>query len=158
MNKTQRIVAVAMVFALAAVFTPLLAGEGKCDHEAQGCLNYLAQKLEGRGWAGVDMDHSDGAPRVTTVFDGTPADKSGVKVGDVLLAINGVKLNEENHEKLGKLEGKMKPGATFTYTISRNGKEKDITLALEAMPADAMATIVGKHMLDGHASIEVASN
>ncbi|MCP3980683.1 MAG: PDZ domain-containing protein [bacterium] len=147
------IVALALLVALA--FVPALAGE-KCSHDADTCLNYLAKHMQGRGWAGVDMDES--TMTVTQVFDDTPADKNGVRVGDRLITVNGIELNEANEEALHAVMAEMLPGKTFTYTIERKGRPREVKLTLEAMPAEAIAMFVGKHMLDGHAAVEMAKN
>ena len=150
---------IAVLFLAAAMVTPAFAGEGEsCDHEAQVCLNYLAQHLDGRGWAGVDLDESGEAITVTAVFDGTPAEKAGVKIGDQLIAVNGIRISEENQEKMHALMGEMKPGKTFDYTIARNGKERDVSITLVDMPDEAKYKIIGQHMLQGHSTVEVASS
>lgn len=119
----------------------------------------MAAKFENRGWAGVEMEHnSEGQAYVITVVPGTPAEKARVKVGDILLAINGITIEEENMQKLHELEGEMKPGATFHYSIERSGKEKEITLQLAEMPEAAIAKLIGTHMLHQHASTEMAAN
>ena len=158
----------AIVFGLAFAVLPAIAGEGhakaesaeyekKCGADAQACLNWFAHKYEGRGWAGVSLEMSDDGLRVSEVHHGTPAAKAGVKVGDVLLAINGIEYAEENKEKMAKLEGQMLAGNEFTYTIARNGKNKEISFALAEMPMDVVARMVGMHMLNDHAAVEVAS-
>jgi predicted metalloprotease with PDZ domain len=150
---------IALLFLTAAIVTPAFAGEGEsCDHEAQVCLNYMAQHLEGRGWAGVDLDESGEAITVTAVFDGTPAEKAGVKIGDQLVAVNGIRISEENEEKVHALMGEMTPGKTFDYTLSRNGRERNISIMLAEMPDEAKYKIIGRHMLQGHSTVEVASN
>jgi S1-C subfamily serine protease len=148
------------ILALVVVFAvPALAGEGgKCEHDAQVCLNYMAQHLQGRGWAGVDLDESAEAVTVNKVYEGTPAQKAGIRVGDQLIAVNGVQISEENHEQLQAMMAAMKPGKTFDYTISRSGKERSVKLTLAEMPEEAVHRIVGQHMLQGHTAIEVASN
>lgn len=151
----------ALVAAL-VLTAPALAGEeGKCDHEAQVCLNYLAKNLQGRGWAGVELDEADQTMTVTKVYDDTPARRSGVKVGDQLVAVNGLRLGSENEETKAALQAmwsEMKPGKTFSYTVLRGEKERSIDITLAQMPDDAMQRLVGKHMLEGHATVEVASN
>ncbi len=148
----KKIALIAGLVVLTATALPALAGE--CSHETQTCLNYLAQNMGKRGWAGVDLNEE--TMEVTDVFPDTPAARAGVKTGDVLVAINGVRLNDGNEEALHELWGQMKPGKTFDYTVTRRGKEKEIRLTLAAMPEEAIARIVGEHMLD-HAEIEVAS-
>ena len=157
---------IAIVVGLAFVVLPAIAGEEhaesaeyekKCGADAQACLNWFAEKYKDRGWAGVSLEMSDDNLRVSEVHYGTPAAKAGVKEGDVLVAINGVEYSEENREKMAELEKLMVPGQEFTYTISRNGKNKEISFALDEMPLDVVARMVGMHMLSDHAAVEVAS-
>ena len=159
---------IAIIVSLAFVVLPALAGgdhehaenaeyEKKCGADAQACLNWFANNYGNRGWAGVSLEKSDEGLRVSEVHHGTPAERAGVKAGDVLVAINGVEYNEENKEQMAGLEKLMVPGQEFTYTIARNGKNRDISFALDEMPMDVVARMVGLHMLSDHAAVEVAS-
>jgi C-terminal processing protease CtpA/Prc len=158
---------IAIVISLALFVLPAIAGEGhghgeeaaykKCSADAQSCLNWFADKYKNRGWAGVSLEMSDAGLRVSEVHPGTPAAGAGVQVGDVLVAINGVEYKPENQDKMAEFEEQMVPGGEFTYTISRNGTTKDIGFALAEMPMDVVARMVGMHMLNDHAAVEVAS-
>ncbi len=159
---------IAIIVSLAFVVLPALAGgdhehaesaeyEKKCGADAQACLNWFAEHYKNRGWAGVSLERSDEGLRVSEVHYGTPAAKAGVKTGDVLVAINGVEYNEKNKEQMAGLEKLMVPGQEFTYTIARKGKNRDISFALDEMPMDVVARMVGMHMLSDHAAVEVAS-
>ena len=157
---------IAIVLSLAAVVLPAIAGEGhaksaeyekKCGADSQACLDWFANNYKGRGWAGVSLEMSENGLSVSEVHPGTPAAKAGVKAGDVLVAINGVEYAEENKEKMAAFEKQMVPGKEFTYTIARNGKNKDVSFALAEMPMDVVARMVGMHMLNDHAAVEVAS-
>ena len=165
MKKTFLIV---MIVSLALVVLPAIAGEDsehaekagyekKCGADAQACLDWFANNYKGRGWAGVSLEMSENGLSVSEVHPGTPAAKAGVKAGDVLVAINGVEYAEENKEKMAAFEKQMVPGKEFTYTIARNGKNKDVSFALAEMPMDVVARMVGMHMLNDHAAVEVAS-
>ncbi len=152
----------AIAIGLAIAVLPAIAGEDneyekKCGADAQTCLNWFAEHYKGRGWAGVSLEKSDDGLRVSEVHAGTPAAKAGVKVGDVLVAINGVEYNEANKEAMAGLEKLMVPGQEFTYTISRKDKNRDISFALAEMPMDVVARMVGMHMLSDHAAVEIAS-
>jgi S1-C subfamily serine protease len=146
-----------LVFAL-----PAIAGEShehaekasKCNADAQACLNYFAENYKGRGWAGVSLDNVDGELSVLEVHPGTPAAQAGIKVGDVLLAINGVELG--NEDSWAGMKDKMVPGNKLTYTVNRNGKTKDVSFVLAEMPMDVVARMVGMHMLNDHAAVEIA--
>ncbi len=158
---------IAMLVSLVLVVLPAIAGDGhaknaeyekKCGADAQACLDWFANNYKGRGWAGVSLEVVDDSLRVSEVHYGTPAAKAGVKTGDVLVAINGVDYNnKENKEEMGRLEKLMVPGQEFTYTIARNGKNRDISFSLDEMPMDVVARMVGMHMLSDHAAVEVAS-
>lgn len=157
---SRRIALWTLVFAVALAL-PLSAGEGhkKCEGDAQACLNKMAAKFKDRGWVGVELDHNkDGSMTVKKVIDGSPAQDAGLKSGDVLLAINGVKFAEKNKDKLKAAKSEMKAGNTIEYTVSRQGKTKDVAITLAPLPEDVMYAWVGQHMMQGHSTIEIASN
>jgi len=145
-----------LVIAL-AVAVPVMAGEGKsCSHPTQDCLNYMADNLKDRGWVGLEM--ADESMKISRVVEGSPAEKAGFEVGDVLTAVNGVSYSEENQEKLNKIKHhEMKAGNTVTYTVERSGHAKKIDVTLAELPETVMAQWVGGHMLE-HAEVKVASN
>lgn len=66
---------------------------------------------------------------VTEVAKGTPADKAGIKAGDVITQIDADKINEpkELYEKIGTKE----PGDKVTVTYLRDKKESRATVTLE---------------------------
>jgi serine protease Do len=69
------------------------------------------------------LDRPRGA-LVSTVEPSGPADKAGVKPGDVIVAVNG-----QNIERYGELSGRisnMKPGSDARLTVWRNGKQQDL--------------------------------
>ena len=153
MKKTLTVTGLILAVAL---MTPALAGDGECGHETQVCLDYMA-KMGNKGYAGIDLDSNEDHSKmtVTEVVDGAPAGRAGIKVGDVLLAIDGISVTEEG--AMHKIQEKMTPGNTVSFTVSRNGKEKMGNLTLIEMPGDVHAQVVGEHMLQ-HTSIELASN
>ena len=156
---SRRIVLWTLVLAVALAL-PLAAGEGhkKCDGDPQACLNKLAAKFKDRGWVGVELDHNkDGSMTVLEVIDGSPAQAAGLKSGDVLLAINGVKFGDKSNEKLKAEQKAMKVGNTIKYTVKRHDKTKDVAIRLAPIPEEVMYAWVGQHMMNGHTTIEIAS-
>jgi serine protease Do len=65
------------------------------------------------------------------ITPGSAAEKAGLKEGDVVLEINGVKINEEN--PLSKLIQKHSPGDTVNLKILRDKNEMTINAVLDEM-------------------------
>jgi len=62
------------------------------------------------------------------VVKDSPADKAGIKEGDVILKINGDKINQD--KPLIGLLGKYQPGDEVTLRVLRDGKEMDVKVKL----------------------------
>ena len=143
---------------------PAVAGEyEKCKADTQTCLNKMVASLKERGWVGIEMDDSDGKLTITNVEPDSPAMESGLRPGDVLLAMNGISFSEKNQEKLYQVKMDMKVGKTVSYTVDRVGcchikaGEADVEITLGTIPETVIAKWVGGHMIQ-HAAIEMANN
>src|SRR5664279_4820084 len=67
---------------------------------------------------------------ISEVYKGFPADKAGIKPGDLLKKVDGVSLKGLPTEKVSeKLKGN--PGTNITLTIDRNGKEEELAIKRE---------------------------
>ncbi len=135
------------------------AGDSKCTHSTQECLDYMASKLKEAGWVGVELEGDDekyGPMTVTKVVPDSPAESTGIQVGDVLVAMGGIPLQEGNEEKVAKARAEWKPGSSVVWTMKRGGEQREVGIVLGAMPADVLARYIGQHMLQ-HAQTEVAS-
>ncbi|WP_425421232.1 PDZ domain-containing protein [Phaeodactylibacter xiamenensis] len=62
--------------------------------------------------------------QVTNIIGGTPAEEYGVQPGDVILAMDGVKV--KGNAELLKERNKHEPGDEFMLTINRGGMIKDL--------------------------------
>ena len=155
----KRVFVIMLAVALVAGL-PALAGEKHgCKSGTQDCLNKMAAKFKDRGWVGVELDHNEnGSMTVLEVIDGSPAQAAGLKSGDVLLAFNGVEFGDDNSKKLKQAQVEMKVGNTIEYTVKRNGKTKDVAIKLAPIPEEVVYAWVGQHMMQGHSTIEIASN
>jgi len=150
--------------ALLALLVPVaLAGEGhyKCDKSTQECLDMMAAKMAKKGWLGIELDGSKetGELSVKKVVSDSPAEKAGLKAGDVLVAMDGVAFaNDANKEKLEKMWQSMTPGKKVTYTVSRYGKKQEVTATLAKLPNEILAQWIGNHMLEHANTDKIASN
>ena len=75
------------------------------------------------------------APRgvvITDVWPGGPAQRAGLKVGDVILAVGGEAVNDEGGATYQF--GSRRPGETVPVRILRDGDERNLTVRAEAAP------------------------
>lgn len=70
---------------------------------------------------------------VSSVEEGSPAARSGLRAGDVVLAMNGTPI--EHVDALGYRLATQPVGATATLDILSGGGEKDVKMVLERAPA-----------------------
>lgn len=81
------------------------------------------------GGLGITVGQRDGALTVIAPMEGTPADKAGVKAGDIILKINKQStLNMTIDEAVNLMRGK--PGTSIELTLVREGENKPLTIAI----------------------------
>jgi serine protease Do len=68
-----------------------------------------------------------------SIISGGPAEKAGLKDGDVIIKVNGDKVTAT--VSIQSLIGKYQPNEKVTLTIERDGKEKTVGLTLGEAPA-----------------------
>jgi Do/DeqQ family serine protease len=71
---------------------------------------------------------------VSGVEAGSPADRAGIRQGDVILAVNGREVGDSN--VLRNTVASLKPGSTATVTLLRDGRETTVTATVAERPAD----------------------
>lgn len=100
-----------------------------------------------RGWIGVyvqqvtpeiaeslELNDDEGALVADVTKDG-PADKAGVKRGDIIVELNGNKIDEM--PDLPKLVASYSPGTKTKMIVLRDGKEKELNVKLGELPEQA---------------------
>jgi putative serine protease PepD len=100
-----------------SVATTLIAG-GKVQHA------YLGIRVS---------DTSTSGAQITNVVAGSPAEKAGLKAGDVITSIDGNAITSA--DDLTSQVGAHKPADTITVTVTRNGSSKDLKVTLGVRPS-----------------------
>ena len=154
------LVAIALCGVIAA--GPAAAGDDakKCPMPLQECVDRMSANLKTTGWVGIEFDNvivPNGGYKILKVIKGSPAEKAGLQPGDILYALNGVVFEKKNDAALAKARKEWKPGQSVTYTIKREGVDREINLTLAPMPADVMARWIGEHLQMHEAAERAAS-
>ena len=83
------------------------------------------------------MDGAKGA-LVSGVSPGSPAEKAGVKSGDVITDFNGKPVTDSRHLKLQV--GSTTPGAAVPMNVLRDGKTMNLSVTVKELPGDKVAS------------------
>lgn len=91
-------------------------------------------------------DHQDGG-YITRVAKGGPADQAGLRAGDLILAIDGVRFTDEQafgaEGPAGAVRGPQ--GTDVTLTVrSADRSEREVTLTRRVIPSDAFPAVEGQ--------------
>jgi serine protease Do len=78
-----------------------------------------------------------GGALVSQVIEGGPADKAGIKAGDIILKFNGEPVS--GAAELKNLVGRVKPGSTAKLSVFRNKETVEITAHITERTKEAIA-------------------
>jgi serine protease Do len=133
----QKLLGLALVFSAAAM------AQGPDFFQAPGATqvrDFNAGPFVGGTYLGVNLAEIDAnrakelklredyGVEVTRVEENSPAEKAGMKPGDVVLEYNGQRV--EGMEQFGRMVRETPPGREVRLTISRNGATQTLTAAL----------------------------
>ena len=94
-----------------------------------------------RGWLGIEIQSQLRDPtqletstgvEVLNVIEGSPAAKSGLRVGDIILTIDGVEMTDAN--TLIQYVARKPPNTELDAQILRRGKNAQVKIMLEERP------------------------
>lgn len=90
-----------------------------------------------RGWLGAGNVPGDDQPGATigSVYEGTPAERAGLRPGDVVEALDGEPV--ESFEALRARVGTKRPGDEVTLSVRRSGETLEVRVTLGARPESA---------------------
>ena len=85
----------------------------------------------------VGLKQAKGAV-VTEATKGSPADKAGIKSGDIITSVDGRAIDDAR--ALSRTIGAKAPGTSVEVTIWRNGAEQKVNVKLDSLTAAATDT------------------
>lgn len=125
-----------VLFALVSVAAPVF-GQNRTH-------SVIIRGMGARAWLGAGVGEltaeraktlkltSTQGVEVFLVSDDSPSSKAGLKVGDVVLEVNGDKVQDT--EQFARSIAESSPGAKVTLGVWRNGAKQNITAVLEQRP------------------------
>ena len=110
----------------------LAAAQGQEDILSSSSSPQDSTPDEQKPWLGATVVRTPDGLTISSVIADSPADKAGLKRGDVIKAVDGTAVSDMA-ALLNALKDK-KPGDTVTFSITRDGAAQDITVTVEARP------------------------
>jgi len=138
-------------------------------HVARGRIGVAIQGMDADLAKAFGMDHARGA-LVEHVEAGSPAEKAGIKSGDVILALDGQDV--AHSEDLPRMVARHAPGTRVKLTVLRDRQKRDVEVSLAplederrsaaepqqgpgAAPGDRSSALgIGVREEDGHVVVE----
>ncbi|MGC9350119.1 MAG: S1C family serine protease [Anaerolineae bacterium] len=84
--------------------------------------------FEGQAWLGVTFATTREGAEITSVIPDSPADQAGVRVGDVITAVNDEPVTPQR--PLDEHIHRYDPGTSVELTVLRNARERSIEVRL----------------------------
>lgn len=105
---------------------------------AAGVAAQESALVQARGWIGVRFDVAGPSVVVSDVFRSGPADRGGVRPGDVVAAVDGASAGGGG---LARAVSGLAPGQTLRLTVVRDGAEHRLTVVATRRPASIDAQL-----------------
>jgi serine protease Do len=125
---------VGIAFAIPAAMAEDVIDDLMAEGEVvRGWLGVQIQGINREMARGLNLDEEGGA-LVADVVKGAPAEDAGFRVGDAILAVDGVPVKDSRD--LSLRISRIKPGETVTVTVWRDGQSQDVAVTLGKLPTN----------------------
>jgi serine protease Do len=136
---------------LAKSIIPQLEEKGKVT---RGMLGVQVQVVTPELAKSFGLSEPKGA-LVAEVNPGTPAEKAGLKRGDIITDFNGIPIKHMN--ELPRLVANTQPGTKASVTVLREGKEKTFSLMVTELKEERQAMAAGESEEENSVGLVVES-
>jgi len=149
--------AAALAALLLVPFGQAAAGHAKCTRSAEECAAAMKEMYQTKGWSGIESEERpDGFLQIVALIPESPADRAGIKAGDVILSMNGVTLTKANAPKIEEMkQNGLRIGNRVAYGVMRGKEVNTVKVELEKIPDAVLSGLIARHARDEH---QVARN
>lgn len=100
--------------------------------EIERFLNPAVSAPKADIWVGLEIEETDDGLVVSRVYAKSPAEKAGVKKGDLLVRVSEKKVLTT--KTFGETISVLKPGDTMKMRVNRNGRDLELSVILAKKP------------------------
>jgi serine protease Do len=129
----------------AALAEPVIAELMSDGRIARGWLGVHIQSIDEALAESMDLEEEEGA-LVSSVEPGSPADRAGLHVGDVILSFADRQV--EDARALPRMVGNTDKGDKVTVTVWRDGKRKSLQVILGSLPTEETVAMAEPEQID----------
>jgi len=129
----------------AALAEPVIAELMSDGRVARGWLGVHIQSIDEALAESMDLEEEEGA-LVSSVEPGSPADRAGFKVGDVILEFGEAQV--EDARTLPRMVGNTDKGDKVAVTVWRDGKRVSLDVILGSLPAEETVALTESEEVD----------
>ena len=146
--KRSLIISAAAVLTLALTVPAFAGGAGCADHAKASAASADAKAscaAKATAWSGAWLQYSpSGQVIVMDVAKSSPASKSGLKTGDIVLAVNGYDLSNNEDRAMCVSKADCRVGSAVTYKVQRGASTKSLKFTLAKVPSSATARFASR--------------
>src|SRR5262245_377546 len=135
--KLKLVVPAVALLAIAASL-PASACDGNKNTAMAASAHSCSGMSHSMAWSGAWLKRApSGELTVVAIAKDSPAARSGLKKGDVVLAVNGRELDSAKSAHMCGDGSACSIGSSFAYTVQRGHTNKTVKVKLEKMPEEA---------------------
>ncbi|MCC9599214.1 PDZ domain-containing protein [Stieleria sp. JC731] len=123
------------------------------NYSTNGNVAYQSQQ---RGRLGASIEETDQGVRVTSVSQGSAAERAGLRTGDMIITANGQKI--ESPTALGQRIADADANSQMTFVVKRDGREQELQASLGAKVSSEGENWNGSGQMHSQAALSTRVN
>ncbi len=128
------------------------ADEPRCTQTARDCDHQIRQMLSGCRFLGMTVDERNPGLVITKIVPHGPAERSGLRVGDRLIAVNGKSVTNSSPRDFKQIVADARATCRLWMIVSRSGAYTKVEPRLEPYSKEQIDKIIAAHLSQSHTS------